>query len=94
MGRPCCLLFATRDAEGKPSQGFRSLFLQEIIKRGIIAPSLTVSYAHTDEDVERTAEAVDGALRIYARALADGYERHLVGRPSQIVQRRFNQPDS
>jgi len=94
MGRPCCLLFATRDAEGKPSQGFRSLFLQETIKRGIIAPSLAVSYAHTDEDVERTVEAVDGALRIYARALTDGYERHLVGRPSQVVQRRFNQPDS
>jgi glutamate-1-semialdehyde 2,1-aminomutase len=94
MGRPCCLLFATRDTEGKPSQGFRSLFLQETIKRGIIAPSLTVSYAHTDEDVERTVEAVDGALRVYARALTDGYERHLVGRPSQVVQRRFNQPES
>jgi glutamate-1-semialdehyde 2,1-aminomutase len=55
-------------------------------------PSLVVSYAHTDADVERTVEAIDGALDIYNRALADGVERHLVGRPSQVVQRRFNAP--
>lgn len=91
MGRPCCLLFGTRDGAGQPSQAFRSLFLQETIKRGIIMPSLAVSYAHTDEDIERTVDAIDGALGVYKRALADGVETHLVGRPSQVVQRRFNQ---
>ncbi len=93
IGRPCCLLFGTRDQEGKPSQAFRSLFLQETIKRRIIAPSLAVSYSHSDADIERTVEAIDGALGVYARALADGAERYLVGRPSQVVQRRFNQPE-
>jgi glutamate-1-semialdehyde 2,1-aminomutase len=92
FGRPSCLLFGTRDGDGKPSQAFRTLFLQETIRRGVLMPSLTVSYAHTDEDVERTVEAVDGALAIYKRALADGVEHHLVGRPSQVVQRRYNQP--
>jgi glutamate-1-semialdehyde 2,1-aminomutase len=94
MGRPSCLLFATRDAEGKPSQAFRTLFLQETIRRGVIMPSLVVSYSHTDEDIERTVDAVDGALGIYKRALADGAEKFLFGRPSQVVQRRFNSPDS
>jgi glutamate-1-semialdehyde 2,1-aminomutase len=92
MGRGCCLLYGTRDAQGKPSQAFRSLFLQETIRRGVIMPSLTVSYAHTDEDVDRTVEAIDGALSIYARALSDGVEHFLVGRPSQVVQRRYNEP--
>ena len=45
-------------------------------------------------DPDRTRiEAVDGALAVYARALEEGAEKYLVGRPSQIVYRRFNQPD-
>lgn len=91
-GRPCCLLYATLDRDGKPSQAYRSLLLQETIKRGVIMPSLVVSYSHTDADIDATIEAIDGALEVYASALEDGAERHLVGRPSQVVYRRFNQP--
>jgi glutamate-1-semialdehyde 2,1-aminomutase len=90
VGRPCCLAYATLDRDGNPSQSFRSLFLQETIRRGILMPSLVVSYAHEDADIDYTLEAIDGALEIYARALEDGAERHLVGRPSQTVYRRFN----
>jgi glutamate-1-semialdehyde 2,1-aminomutase len=93
LGRPCCLLYATLDRDGRPSQAFRTLLLQETIKRGVLMPSLVVSYSHTDADIDATVEAIDGALAVYARALEDGPERHLVGRPSQIVYRRFNQPE-
>jgi glutamate-1-semialdehyde 2,1-aminomutase len=89
-GRPCCLVYATRDGQGRPSQAFRSLFLQEILRRGILAPSLVVSYTHSDTDIDRTVEAIDGALTIYHRALEDGPDRYLMGRPSQVVFRRFN----
>jgi glutamate-1-semialdehyde 2,1-aminomutase len=88
-GRACCLVYGTRDREGQPSQAFRSLFLQETIRRGVLLPSLVVGYTHSDEDIDRTIEAVDGALEVYARALEDGVARHLVGRPSKIVFRRF-----
>jgi len=44
-GRSCCLLYGTLDAMGKPCQGFRTLFLQETIRRGLLAPSFVVSYA-------------------------------------------------
>ena len=89
-GRPCSLLYGTLDRNGKPSQAYRSLFLQETIKRGILMPSLVVSYSHTDADIDATVVAIDGALEVYARALEDGAERYLSGRPSQIVYRRFN----
>jgi glutamate-1-semialdehyde 2,1-aminomutase len=92
-GRPCCLLYGTLDRDGKPSQAYRSLFLQETIKRGVIMPSLVVSYSHTDADVDVTIDAVDGALEVYARAIEDGVERYLTGRPSQMVYRRYNQPE-
>jgi glutamate-1-semialdehyde 2,1-aminomutase len=93
VGRSSCLAYATLDQNGQPSQSFRSLFLQETIRRGILMPSLVVSYSHTDSDIDRTIEAIDGALRVYRSALEDGVERHLVGRPSQIVYRRFNGPE-
>ena len=92
-GRPCCLLYGTLDRDGKPSQAYRSLFLQETIKRGVIMPSLVVCYSHTDADIDETIEAIDGALEVYARALEDGVERYLTGRPSQMVYRRYNQPE-
>jgi glutamate-1-semialdehyde 2,1-aminomutase len=84
-GRACNLLFATRGPDRKPSQAFRTLFLQETIRRGVLMPSLVVSYSHTDDDIDRTIEAVDGALAVYARALQDGVEKYLVGRPSRTV---------
>ena len=56
-----------------------------MIRRGVLAPSFVVSYSHSDEDIDRTIEAVDGALGVYARALSDGVEKFLVGRPSRTV---------
>jgi len=90
LGKPCCLVFATLDAGGKPSQAFRTLFLQETIRRGILAPSFIISYAHSNADVDRTIEAVDGALAVYAQALDEGIEKHLVGRPVKPVWRQYN----
>jgi glutamate-1-semialdehyde 2,1-aminomutase len=93
VGQPCCLFYAALDSTKSPSQAFRSLFLQETIRRGVLMPSLVVSYAHADDDIDRTIAAMDGALAVYRRALDEGVERHLVGRPSQIVYRHYNEPD-
>jgi glutamate-1-semialdehyde 2,1-aminomutase len=89
-GKPCNLLFGTLDPDGKPSQAHRTLFLQELIKRGIVAPSLVVSYAHKDADIDQTIEALSGAMSVYKRALDDGAEKYLVGRPSEPVYRTYN----
>ena len=53
-------------------------------------PSLVVSYTHDESAISQTVEAADEALAIYARALEDGVDRFLVGRPSRLVYRRFN----
>jgi glutamate-1-semialdehyde 2,1-aminomutase len=90
LGRPCNLVYYTRDQEKKPSQVFRTLFLQETIKRGLIMPSLVVSYSHTDEDIDRTIEKIGEALHIYREALVDGAEKYLVGQPSKPAVRKYN----
>jgi glutamate-1-semialdehyde 2,1-aminomutase len=88
-GHPANLTYYTHDENGEPSQPFRTLFLQELIAGGVIAPSLVVSYSHRDEDIDRTIEAIDRALDVYARALSDGLERYLAGRSVQPVMRKF-----
>ncbi|TGS65819.1 glutamate-1-semialdehyde 2,1-aminomutase [Mesorhizobium sp. M3A.F.Ca.ET.201.01.1.1] len=93
VGRPCCLAFATLDLDRKSSQAYRSLFLQETIRRGVLMPSLVVSYTHDNAAVMKTIEAVDGALAVYAQALESGASRFLVGRPSRVVFRRYNSGD-
>lgn len=90
LSRPCNLIFFTRDQDKKPSQPFRTLFLQETLKRGVIMPSLVVSYSHTDEDVDRTIEVIAEALGVYRQALENGVENYLVGRPVKPSVRKFN----
>jgi glutamate-1-semialdehyde 2,1-aminomutase len=90
FGRPCNLVFGTKGPDRLPSQPFRTLFMQELIAGGILAPSFVVSYSHTDEDIDRTIDAADSAAAIYARALSDGISQYLEGRPVKPVFRPFN----
>ncbi len=89
-GKPCCLVVATRDADGNRSQSMRTLLLQETIKRGILMTSLIVSYTHTDEDIDKTLTALDESLGIYSAALKQGVSGYLVGAPSKSAYRKFN----
>lgn len=90
IGRPSCLLYETLDIDKKPSQAMRTLFLQETIRRGILMPSLVLSYAHSEEDIERTVDAVNDALTVYRQSLESGTEQFLIGRPSSPVMRAYN----
>lgn len=89
IGKPCNLIYVTRDENKHKSQAFRTLFLQETIKRGFIMPSLVVSFSHTDEDIDKTIEAMSESLRVYKKALDEGIEKYLVGRPVKPVFRQF-----
>lgn len=85
VGRPVNLLYAILGPDKHSSQEYRSLFLQETIRRGVLMPSLVVSYSHSDSDIDRTIEAIAGALDVFSHALEDGAEKYLVGAPSKPV---------
>jgi len=90
-GLPCNLVFSALNPQGERCQSYRSLLLQEIINRGVLAPSLVVSYAHRDEDIDQTVDAFAGAMDVYARAIEQGStDGLLVGQPSKVVYRRYN----
>ena len=87
--RDCNLLYYTKDADKKPSQPLRTLFLQELLRGGVLAPSFVVNYAHTDADIDRTLEVIEGALQVYRRALDEGVGAFLQSRPVKPVFRKF-----
>jgi glutamate-1-semialdehyde 2,1-aminomutase len=81
IGRPSCLVFVTRDAQGNPSQEYRTLFLQEMLHRGVLGQSFVISAAHTERDVEATILAARAALEVYARAIEAGTTSGLLEGP-------------
>lgn len=89
-GPPCALIYSTHDNDGHTSQRMRTLFLQETMKRGLLMPSLIVSYSHTDADINETCQKIYEALWIYKKALAEGVEKYLEGRSIKTVWRRYN----
>ncbi|MCW5632272.1 MAG: glutamate-1-semialdehyde 2,1-aminomutase [Rubrivivax sp.] len=89
LGRPCCLVFGSRDAQGQPSQPFRTLLMQEIIERGVLATSLVVNYSHSESDIDRTVAAFAAAFDVYRRALDEGIDKYLRGRPVRPAIRPF-----
>jgi glutamate-1-semialdehyde 2,1-aminomutase len=82
VGRPSCMVFVTRDAEGQRSQEYRTLFLQELLSRGVLGQSFVISAAHTDDDLDQTVDAVVGAFAVYRQAIDAGTVTGLLhGRP-------------
>lgn len=89
-GHPCCMVFGTNDENYQSSQQFRTLFMQETIKHGLLMPSLIVSYAHTRQDIQFTLKGIREALIVYKKALNEGIEKYLVGPPVKPVFRKYN----
>jgi glutamate-1-semialdehyde 2,1-aminomutase len=89
VGRPCSMVYVTRDQKGTPSNEFRTLFLQETVARGLLAPSLVVSYSHSDADIDAAADIMIDALKVYRQALEHGVSRFLRGRPVEPVMRPY-----
>jgi glutamate-1-semialdehyde 2,1-aminomutase len=54
----------------------------------VLASSLVVSYAHSERDIDRTSEAMHEAMVIYRKALDEGIDKYLVGRPVKPAVRK------
>jgi glutamate-1-semialdehyde 2,1-aminomutase len=89
-GPAVALNYMTRGADNLPSPEMRTLFSQEMLKRGVMMPWISFSQAHGDTELAQTVEALDSALAIYARALADGPAAYLDGPAVKPVFRSHN----
>ncbi len=80
-GRDCNLVYVARDGDGQASQAFRTLVLQEFVDHGILAPSFVVCAAHDPAAIGQAVDAVAELMPVYRRALEDGIDQVLRGRP-------------
>lgn len=81
--------FVFKNAKHEVCQGYRTLFMQEMIKRGVLFQGFFVPcFSHSEDDIYYFAKAFDESLEVYKQALADGYERYLVGSPAKAVFRK------
>jgi glutamate-1-semialdehyde 2,1-aminomutase len=66
-------VFEFKDRDGKISNDIRSLFLQETCKRGILfGVPIFMTFSHTKDDINKTLEACEQALKICKKAVEDG----------------------
>lgn len=89
-GVPCSPYFTTLDSAGEVSLGFRTLFLQEMVKSGVLMPWVAMSMPHTESVIEQTLAAGRNSLKTYRDALDSGLEKFLEGPPIKPVFRRYN----
>jgi glutamate-1-semialdehyde 2,1-aminomutase len=89
-GAACSPYYTTLDNAGANSLALRTLFLQEMIRHGVLMPWIALSYRHDEAELAATERAVDSAFGVYRRGLEDGVDRYLEGPVIKPVFRRFN----
>lgn len=82
-----------KDKNGKISLPLRTLFLQEIIKRGILFQGyFAISYSHKVKEIKNTLDVFDQVFKFY-KPITEGkinYEKYLIGEPTKPVFRKYN----
>jgi glutamate-1-semialdehyde 2,1-aminomutase len=83
-------IFTFRDRNKNISLPFRTLFQQEMIKRGMLfQSSFTPCFSHTFSDVELFIDAFKNSIPVYTQALDVGWEKLLLGKPVKPVFRKY-----
>ncbi len=82
--------FSFKNKEGQPDVGMRTLFMQEMIKNGVLFQGILVpSYSHNREEIEFFCQAFEKACSVYKMALDEGYDKYLIGMPTKAVFRKY-----
>lgn len=89
-GVPCSPYYVTKDRNLKKSFEMRTIFQQEMIKRGVFMPWIALSHSHTDKILHQTMIALKGTVLTYRRALNNGVKKYLKGNIIKPVFRKFN----
>lgn len=89
-GYPCSPAYITKDENGVVSLALRTLFAQEMIKNNVIMPYIAISFAHQEEELKKTLDAVENSLIVYKKAIDEGIEAYLHSPIIKPVFRKYN----
>jgi len=83
-------IFVFKNREGATDMGIRTLFMQEMIQRGVLFQgAFTPSFSHNSEEIDFFIEAFSSSIGIYKGALEKGYENYLIGPSVKPVFRKY-----
>jgi glutamate-1-semialdehyde 2,1-aminomutase len=87
---PWMLAFNFKDKNEQPNAGMRTLFMQEMIKEGVLFQGIFVPcYTHNDAEITFFVQAFEKACVIYKNAIDKGFESFLIGEPAKPVFRKY-----
>ncbi len=87
---PWMLGFAFTDNTGAADAGLRTLFMQEMIKRGVLFQGVFVPcFSHGENETSFFLTAFEACLPVYAAGLEQGYANFLIGDPARPVFRKI-----
>ena len=90
-GISCSPYYICLDKNKVPSNEFKTLLMQEMIKKKILWPSfISICYHHSNLNLEQTKHALKSAFKIYKIALKKGVKKYLVGPSIKPVFRKYN----
>ncbi len=89
-GIACSPLYNCLNNKKKPSQEFRTLFIQEMLKHNILMPWISISFRHNDKTLKLTLKALRKVLLVYKTALKNGVKKYIKGHTIKPVFRKYN----
>lgn len=82
--------FQFLNAAKESDNGFRTLFMQELIARGVLFVGVFLpTFSHNQKEMDFFCKQFAEALRVYKMALTDGYAAYLNGEPTKSVFRKI-----
>jgi glutamate-1-semialdehyde aminotransferase len=83
--------FVFKNNSGSPDPALRTLFLQEMIRNGILFQGIVVpSYSHGQDEINFFLTGFKNSAAVYQKALNEGVGNYLVGEPAKPVFRKYN----
>ena len=89
-GYACSPSYTTRDLEKNPCLGFRTLLAQELVKKGVLMPYISIASSHNKETLDLTLNAFDNAFKVYKKGLENGLKTVLESAIIKPVFRKYN----
>jgi glutamate-1-semialdehyde aminotransferase len=82
--------FVFRNSQGEADNGYRTLFMQEMIRHHVLFQGVFVPcYTQAGEEIDLFKEAFTNSCKVYKEALSQGYQSYLKGEPAKPVFRKL-----
>jgi glutamate-1-semialdehyde 2,1-aminomutase len=90
QGKDWILGFVFKNSKGEPDPEFRTLFMQEMIKRGVLFQGAFIPcLSHQENEVAFFLDAFRNSIAVFQMALEKGVQNYLTGKAARPVFRKY-----